>query len=152
MADPHFLRERITQLRLAKGVAEYQMGYGLGHSRSYVYNISSGCPHGGIFTDLRVFPNRPCSVFQPRAGALSHRGGRPGGTGRPQRERRSLGARPHPPPAGEKGNIRAEKGPWLSENSRGPFLCDIFSRSSRPVWLRTVAPPPTPLWGSPTCL
>lgn len=37
-----FVRERITQLRLKKGVSEYQMSYDLGHSRSYVYNISSG--------------------------------------------------------------------------------------------------------------
>ena len=28
-----FVRERITQLRLKKGVSEYQMSYDLGHSR-----------------------------------------------------------------------------------------------------------------------
>ena len=38
----NFVRERITQLRLKKGVSEYQMSYDLGHSRSYIYNISSG--------------------------------------------------------------------------------------------------------------
>ena len=37
-----FVRERITNLRLKKGVSEYQMSYDLGHSRGYVYNISSG--------------------------------------------------------------------------------------------------------------
>lgn len=37
-----FIRDRITQLRLKKGVSEYQMSYDLGHSRGYVYNISSG--------------------------------------------------------------------------------------------------------------
>ncbi|MBQ4067000.1 MAG: helix-turn-helix transcriptional regulator [Clostridia bacterium] len=37
-----FVRERITSLRLRKGVSEYQMSYDLGHSRGYVYNISSG--------------------------------------------------------------------------------------------------------------
>lgn len=37
-----FVRNRITQLRLEKGVSEYQMSYDLGHSRSYVFNISSG--------------------------------------------------------------------------------------------------------------
>lgn len=42
MVDVDFIRNRITQLRLAKGVSEYQMGYDLGHSRSYMYNISSG--------------------------------------------------------------------------------------------------------------
>lgn len=42
MIDPKFVRDRITQLRLEKGVSEYQMSYDLGHSRSYIYNISSG--------------------------------------------------------------------------------------------------------------
>ena len=37
-----YVRERITQLRLRKGVSEYQMSYDLGHSRGYIYNISSG--------------------------------------------------------------------------------------------------------------
>lgn len=37
-----FVRNRITQLRLRKGVSEYQMSYDLGHSRGYVHNISSG--------------------------------------------------------------------------------------------------------------
>lgn len=40
--DRQFVRDRITQLRLKKGVSEYQMSYDLGHSRSYIYNISSG--------------------------------------------------------------------------------------------------------------
>lgn len=40
--DETFIRDRITQLRLRKGVSEYQMSYDLGHSRGYVYNISSG--------------------------------------------------------------------------------------------------------------
>lgn len=37
-----FVKDRITKLRLKKGVSEYQMSYDLGHSRGYVYNISSG--------------------------------------------------------------------------------------------------------------
>ena len=37
-----FVKNRITQLRLKKGVSEYQMSYDLGHSRGYIYNISSG--------------------------------------------------------------------------------------------------------------
>lgn len=40
--DTSFIRNRITQLRLQKGVSEYQMSYDLGHSRGYVFNISSG--------------------------------------------------------------------------------------------------------------
>lgn len=42
MVDVDFIRNRIIELRLKKGVSEYQMGYDLGHSRSYMYNISSG--------------------------------------------------------------------------------------------------------------
>ena len=38
----NFIRDRITQLRLNKGISEYQMSYDLGHSRGYIYNISSG--------------------------------------------------------------------------------------------------------------
>lgn len=37
-----FVKDRITQLRLKKGISEYQMSYDLGHSRGYIYNISSG--------------------------------------------------------------------------------------------------------------
>lgn len=40
--DANFIRNRITELRLKKGVSEYQMSYDLGYSRSYIYNISSG--------------------------------------------------------------------------------------------------------------
>lgn len=40
--DAQFIRDRITKLRIQKGVSEYQMSYDLGHSRSYIYNISSG--------------------------------------------------------------------------------------------------------------
>lgn len=40
--DGTFVRERITQLRIQKGVSEYQMSYDLGHSRGYINNISSG--------------------------------------------------------------------------------------------------------------
>ncbi len=42
MIDSNFIRNRITHLRLEKGVSEYQMSYDLGHSRGYIYNISSG--------------------------------------------------------------------------------------------------------------
>lgn len=40
--DAQYIRERMTQLRLQKGVSEYRMSYDLGRSRSYIYNISSG--------------------------------------------------------------------------------------------------------------
>lgn len=38
----HFVRERITKLRLHKNISEYQLSYALGHSRGYINNISSG--------------------------------------------------------------------------------------------------------------
>lgn len=37
-----FVRDRITSLRIQKGVSEYKMSYDLGHSRGYINNISSG--------------------------------------------------------------------------------------------------------------
>lgn len=37
-----FIRQRITELRIKKGVSEYQMSLDLGHSRSYMQNITSG--------------------------------------------------------------------------------------------------------------
>lgn len=40
--DIDFIRERVTQLRIQKGVSEYKMSYDLGHSRGYINNISSG--------------------------------------------------------------------------------------------------------------
>lgn len=40
--DVSFIRDRITQLRLQKGVSEYKMSMDLGHSKSYIQSISSG--------------------------------------------------------------------------------------------------------------
>ncbi len=37
-----FIRNRITQLRIAKDVSEYQMSLELGHSKSYIQGITSG--------------------------------------------------------------------------------------------------------------
>ncbi|MCR5255376.1 MAG: helix-turn-helix domain-containing protein [Acetatifactor sp.] len=37
-----YVRNRITQLRLNKGISEYQLSYDLGHSRGYINNITSG--------------------------------------------------------------------------------------------------------------
>ena len=39
--NAEFIRNRITQLRIQKGVSEYKMSYDLGHSRGYINNISS---------------------------------------------------------------------------------------------------------------
>ena len=40
--DTSYIAERITQLRLKKGIAEHRMSLDLGHSRSYMQGISSG--------------------------------------------------------------------------------------------------------------
>ena len=40
--DIEFIKNRITELRINKGVSEYKMSLDLGHSKSYVQSISSG--------------------------------------------------------------------------------------------------------------
>lgn len=61
-----FVRDRITQLRLDKGVSEYQMSYDLGHSRGYIYNISSGKSLPSMnefFSICDYFGISPCEFF-----------------------------------------------------------------------------------------
>ena len=62
-----FVRERITQLRLKKGVSEYKMSYDLGHTRGYVYNISSGKalpPIKEFFRSVIILSCRPWSSLR----------------------------------------------------------------------------------------
>lgn len=40
--NEQFIRDRISELRIKKGVSEYKMSYDLGHSKSYIQSISSG--------------------------------------------------------------------------------------------------------------
>ncbi len=40
--DENFVRQRLTELRIKKGVSEYKMSTDLGHSKSYIQSISSG--------------------------------------------------------------------------------------------------------------
>ena len=47
-----FTRERITRLRMHKGVSEYKMSYDLGHSRGYVNNISEFTGKGKSFQTM----------------------------------------------------------------------------------------------------
>lgn len=42
IVNEDFVRNRITALRMKKGVSEYQMSLDLGRSQSYIQNISSG--------------------------------------------------------------------------------------------------------------
>lgn len=64
-----FVRDRITQLRLQKGVSEYQMSYDLGHSRGYIYNISSGKslpPLTELFAICEYFSITPAEFFDDK--------------------------------------------------------------------------------------
>lgn len=40
--DEKFIRDRISALRIEKGVSEYKMSLDLGHSKGYIQSISSG--------------------------------------------------------------------------------------------------------------
>lgn len=40
--DETFIAKRITELRLAQNISEYQMSLELGQSKSYIQNITSG--------------------------------------------------------------------------------------------------------------
>lgn len=68
--DIEFIRERITQLRLQKGVSEYKMSYDLGHSRGYINNISSGKTLPSMTEFLAIceyFGITPIEFFNARA-------------------------------------------------------------------------------------
>lgn len=67
--DAEFVRERITQLRLKKGVSEYKMSYDLGHSRGYINNISSGKVLPSLsefFAVCDYFGITPAEFFSPQ--------------------------------------------------------------------------------------
>lgn len=69
--EADFVRERITQLRLQKGVSEYKMSYDLGHSRGYINNISSGKTLPSMtefFAICDYFGITPVEFFNVRAG------------------------------------------------------------------------------------
>lgn len=42
MIDENFIGDRVTKLRLKKGVSEYRMSMDMGHSSSYIHSIASG--------------------------------------------------------------------------------------------------------------
>lgn len=68
--DGRFVRERITRLRLQKGVSEYKMSYDLGRSRGYINNISSGKTLPSMtefFAICEYFGITPVEFFDERA-------------------------------------------------------------------------------------
>ena len=61
-----FVRDRITQLRISRGLSEYQLSYELGHSRGYINNISSGKSLPSMsefFAICDYFDITPCEFF-----------------------------------------------------------------------------------------
>ena len=64
-----YVRDRITQLRLQKGLSEYKLSYDLGHSRGYIYNITSGKslpPLTELFSICEYFDITPSEFFDDR--------------------------------------------------------------------------------------
>lgn len=66
--NAEFVRNRITQLRIQKGVSEYKMSFDLGHSRGYINNISSGKTLPSMaefFVICEYFDITPIEFFDP---------------------------------------------------------------------------------------
>lgn len=64
----NFIRERITELRLARNVSEYQMSAELGKSSGYVQSITSGRTMPSIeqlFNIIDYFDMTPSEFFDP---------------------------------------------------------------------------------------
>lgn len=40
--NDNYIRQRITQLRMQRGISEYKMSIDLGHSKGYIQSITSG--------------------------------------------------------------------------------------------------------------
>ena len=56
--DEQFIRTRITQLRMEKGISEYQMNLELGQNKGYIQAISSGRSLPSLQQFLKI-----CSYF-----------------------------------------------------------------------------------------
>lgn len=67
--DEKFVRKRITELRMKKNVSEYKMSLDLGHSRSYIQNISSGRVNPSMSEFLYICEYlgvTPCGFFEEK--------------------------------------------------------------------------------------
>lgn len=40
--DMEYVRNKITEIRLKRGISEYQLSYDAGHSKNYIHNIVTG--------------------------------------------------------------------------------------------------------------
>lgn len=75
--DLDFIRQRLTELRIKKGVSEYKMSLDLGHSRSYIHHIACGRSLPSIqelFYICEYLEISPCDFFDDKQGnpALVH--------------------------------------------------------------------------------
>lgn len=64
--DENYIRNKITELRMKKGVSEYEMSLALGQNRTYINNISSGraLPSMKIFLNIcEYFDITPAQFF-----------------------------------------------------------------------------------------
>ena len=65
--DVSFIGERITELRMKKGVSEYQMSYDLGHNKNYIRAITSRRSLPSVkclFEIIEYFEMTPSEFFQ----------------------------------------------------------------------------------------
>ena len=68
--DEQFIRTRITQLRMEKGVSEYQMSLDLGQNKGYIQAISSGRSLPSLQQFLKIcnyFDLTPMEFFDTEA-------------------------------------------------------------------------------------
>lgn len=66
--NENFIRERITQLRIARNVSEYQMSAELGKSSGYIQAITSGRSLPSmeqLFNIIDYFDMTPAEFFDP---------------------------------------------------------------------------------------
>ena len=72
MIDEKFFSERMTKLRIQKGVSEYTMSLDMGHSGSYINSIASGkaLPSMGEFLYMcEYFGITPAEFFDEKIDA-----------------------------------------------------------------------------------
>lgn len=68
--DVSYIGERITELRLKKGVSEYQMSYDLGRNKNYVRAITSGRSQPSVkvlFEIIEYFDMTPSEFFDNKS-------------------------------------------------------------------------------------
>ena len=72
MIDEKFFSERMTKLRIQKGLSEYKMSLDMGHSGSYINSIASGkaMPSMGEFLYMcEYFGITPAEFFDEKIDA-----------------------------------------------------------------------------------